>query len=106
MIPLLDIRMNDGSRHFAALPQTRLWYDVRDHVSSLAGAALTGFLCDKVTEAWIDFTYEGQSFTINDQLGEYWFFVNDPTCPADVLTEVATHFAHLLSPSVCDDYGR
>jgi hypothetical protein len=106
MIPLLDIRMKDRSRHFHVLPQTRLWYDVRDHVSSLAGAELIGFLCDNVTEAWIDFTYGKQYFTINDQFGEYWFFVNDPTCPANVLTEVATHFARLLKPSVCEDWGK
>jgi hypothetical protein len=106
MIALLDFRMKDGSRHFAELPQTRLWDDVRDHVSSLAGARLTGFVCDYVTQAWIDFTYCGQSFSINDQLGDYWFFVSDPTCPADLLTDVGAHFARLLSPSVCEDAGK
>jgi hypothetical protein len=41
----------DGSRHFAELPQSRLWNDVRDHVSKLPGATLTDFACDGVTEA-------------------------------------------------------
>ena len=99
MISLLDVRAHDGSRQFAAFPQTRLWYDVRDHVSSLAGAILTGFVCDNVTEARIDFTYGGQSFTINDQFGEYWFFVNDPNCSEELLADVARHFAHILTLS-------
>jgi hypothetical protein len=99
MISLLDIRAHDGSRQFASQPQTRVWYDVRDHVSSLVGAILTSFVCDNVTEAWIDFTYGGHSFTINDQFGEYWFFVNDPKCPDEPLTAVASRFARILKPS-------
>jgi hypothetical protein len=66
-----DLRMRDGSRHFAALPETRDWYAVRDHVRWLPGAELTGFLCDGVTEAWIDFRFRGHRFSINDQYGDY-----------------------------------
>jgi hypothetical protein len=58
---LLDIRMPDGSRQFGELSQKVLWYALRDHVSRLVGAQLTGFLCDGVTEAWIDFTFEGHT---------------------------------------------
>jgi hypothetical protein len=87
--------MNDGSRLFATLPQTVLWYEVRDHLSALHGAELMGFLCDNVTEAWIDFRYRSHNFTINDQLGEYWFIVNDPVCRDDILSEVVEHFAQL-----------
>ena len=49
-------------------------------------------MCDGVTEAWIDFTFEGHAFTVNDQFGEYWFFVADPTCPDSVLRAVLNHF--------------
>ena len=91
-----DIRMRDGSRQFATLPQSQLWYAVRDHVAALEGAALTGFVCDDVTEAWIDFSYRGHAFNINDQFGEYWLFVADPGCPDDVLRSVARHFERLL----------
>ena len=93
---LYNLIMHDGSRHFGDLPQTALWYDVRDHVARLAGATLTGFVTDDVTEAWIDFTYRGHAFSINDQFGDYWFFVNDPNCPAEILCEVLSHFAKLL----------
>jgi hypothetical protein len=84
--------MCDGSRNFAGLPQTLDWYPVRDHVSAFPGAELTGFLCDHVTEAWIDFTYRGHRFSINDQYGDYWFFVDDPECDEQILDEVLTHF--------------
>ena len=88
--------MEDGSRHFGALPQTALWHAIREHVPRLPGAQLTAFVCDWVTEAWIDFAFEGQEFSINDQFGEYWFFVADPACPETVLRTVLDHFAQIL----------
>lgn len=94
---LTDFRTHDGARQFLSLPQSQLWYAVRDHVAKLNGATLTGFVCDDVTEAWIDFTCQEHSFTINDQYGEYWFFANDPECPESILRLVAAHFAKLLA---------
>jgi hypothetical protein len=96
---IFDFRMCDGSRNFADLPQVLDWYPVRDHVSTLPGARLTGFLTDHVTEAWIDFTYRGHRFSINDQNGDYWFFVKDPGCDEQILDEVLTHWEAILGPS-------
>ena len=93
---LLNVTMHDGSRHFGDLPQTVLWYALRDHVAELPGAVITRFLTDHVTEAWIDFTYAGHEFSINDQFGEYWFFVKDPACPNEIMQAVLEHFAQLL----------
>ena len=87
--------MRDGSRQFAELPLRADWYEMRDHLLRLRGASLTRFLCDGVTAAWIDFAYEGHSFTINDQLGAYWFFVADPACPEAWLRAVLEHFDQL-----------
>jgi hypothetical protein len=81
MSRFFDMLMKDGSRHFAGLPQTVLWYEVRDHVSKLPGAKLTGFICDDITEAWIDFSYRDHKFSINDQFGDYWFFVRSHLAP-------------------------
>ena len=94
---LTNHTMNDGSRKFAELPQTRLWRELRDHLQTLSGAVVTSFLTDGVTEAWIDFTFRGHSFTVNDQFGDYWFFVADPSCPHGILTEVVSHCERLLS---------
>jgi hypothetical protein len=93
---LLDITMNDGSRHFGALTQAVLWYEMRDHLGLLEGASVTGFITDNVTEAWIDFTFREHSFSVNDQFGEYLFFVADPGCPDSILEVVLAHSRQLL----------
>lgn len=81
----------DGSRHFGDLPQTALWYELRDHIGELGSAAITGFVTDHVTEAWVDFTYRGHRFSVNDQSSDYWFFVEDPRCPDAILEAVLSH---------------
>lgn len=91
---LLNITMNDGSRQFGELPQSVLWYELKDHIAQLPG--VTGFVTDGVTEAWIDFTYQGQEFSVNDQFGDYWFFVKEPSCPDAVLESVLAHCASVL----------
>src|SRR6266498_2065978 len=93
---LLNVIMNDGSRKFGELPQTVLWYELRDRIQRLDGADITGFLTDDVTEAWIDFTYRGCRFSVNDQFGGYWFFVDSPKCPDDILEAVLSHCQLLL----------
>jgi hypothetical protein len=93
-----DLRMHDDSRCFLDLPATADWYEVRDHVLSLDGALPTRFLTDDITEAWIDFTFAGNQFTIHSVLGDYWFFVENPSCPEGLLRLIANHFASLLVP--------
>jgi len=96
MHELTDFRAADGSRQFLSLPQSVPFDDVRDHVERLPGACLTSYLTDGIVEAWIDFQYSSYSFTINNQFGEYWFFVADPTCPSELLIDIAEHFSRCL----------
>jgi hypothetical protein len=93
---LLNRRSHDGSRQFAALPATEPWWRLRTHLTALAGVTLAGFLTDRVTEGWLDFTYGGHAFTVNDQFGQYWFFVEDPSAPDSLLRQVALHCEQLL----------
>lgn len=93
---LANMTMADGSRYFGSLPQTFSWYDLRDHIGGLAGTKLTGFITDHVTEAWIDVDYMDYHFSANDQYGEYWFFVDDPNCPDDILLALLAHCETLL----------
>ena len=93
---LLDIRAADGSRQFAALPESASWRALREHVALLPGARVTAFVSDEVTEAWLDFAYGGHDFSINDQFGEYWLFVREPGAPEALLGEVAVHCERLL----------
>jgi len=93
---LINIIMNDGSRHFAGLPESIGWEELRNHIERLAGAQVTDFISDNVTEAWIDFTYRGHRFSINNQFGEYWFFVVDPQCSDEILQAVLVHCESVL----------
>jgi hypothetical protein len=48
---LLNMIMNDGSRHFGDLPQSILWHQLRNHIEELKGAKVTDFITDNITEA-------------------------------------------------------
>jgi len=93
---LLNIIMKDGSRYFGDLPQSILWHELRDHIETLDGAKVTDFITDNVTEAWIDFSYCGHRFSVNDQFGEYWFFVDNPKCSDEILDAVLRHCGLVL----------
>ncbi|KKM60118.1 hypothetical protein LCGC14_1545120 [marine sediment metagenome] len=88
---LMDIKAHDGSRQFLAIPQALDWDRMRDHIAGLPGATVSDFLTDHVTEVWIDFSYRAHTFTVNNQFGEYWFFVSPADCPEEILRTVAHH---------------
>ncbi|HQU83801.1 MAG TPA: hypothetical protein PKY59_11775 [Pyrinomonadaceae bacterium] len=93
---LLEMRMNDGSRHFADLPEAVFFDEFADHVEKLEGAEITEFITDGVVEMWLDFDYRGHKFSVNNQFGDYWFFVRDPNCSDEILLEITDHFRKLL----------
>jgi len=95
---LFDMRMRDGSRHFAALPESAGFDDLYRHIGQLPGTTITGYITDHITEMWLDFTFHGHAFSINNQCGDYWLFVIDPACPDPVLQQVVEHCESLLSP--------
>ena len=89
--PLLHQIAHDGSRQFAELPESRSWAALRDHLADLPGVRITQFLTDHITEVWIDFAYQGHTFSVNNPSGEYLFFVTPADCPEDILTVVVAH---------------
>ena len=93
---LFNMKMNDGSRHFVDMPEVVFFDEVADHVEELEDAEITEFITDGVLEMWLDFDYRGHKFSVNNQYGDYWFFVEDPSCPDEILLEVADHFRKLL----------
>ena len=38
------------------------------------------------------------SLLINNPYGEYWFFVDDSSCPDDIINELAEYFSAKLLP--------
>ena len=93
---LLNDLMGDGSRNFILLPVGKTpSLHMLLRVLSLWGAVPTAYI-PTFAESWIDFRYQGHQFSINDQYGDYWFFVRDPQCPDVILEKVVRHFAKLL----------
>ncbi len=94
---LFDEKMNDGSRHFVDMPvEIAFFDDFADHVEELEGAEITEFITDGIVEMWLEFTYRGQKFSVNNQFADYWFFVEDPFCDEEILLEVIEHFRKLV----------
>lgn len=94
--PLINSRLDDGSRHFALLPESAPSFRLLLHVFTLWGAYPTAFATDAVFESWLGFRYKGYAFSVNNQMQEWWFFVENPQCPEHILRDVARHFAKLL----------
>lgn len=94
---LLDHRMHDGSRQFAEFPEACSWDELRQHVETFPGAAVTDYLTDHITEMWLDFTFRDHAFSVNNQHGHFWFFVRDPACPDPILTALIDHFEPILA---------
>lgn len=88
--------MHDGSRQFAELPEACTWDELRQHIQRLPGATVTNYVTDHVTEIWLDFSFRGHAFTINNQFGDFCFFVGDPACPDDTLTAIVEHCESIL----------
>lgn len=93
---LLENKLNDGSRHFVDMSEVVFFDELADHVEELDGAEITEFLTDGVVEMWLDFDFREHKFSVNNQLGDYCFFVEDPNCPEEILFEVIDHFRKLL----------
>ncbi|MEW4564344.1 hypothetical protein AB1K70_17530 [Bremerella sp. JC770] len=88
--------MHDGSRDFGALPECFPHEQLRDHIAQWPEAKVTSFVSDGVTEAWLHFEYRGHQFSANTQFGEWWFFVDDPLCPDEILLAVLSYCAKKL----------
>lgn len=93
---LLETKMNDGSRHFVDLPEVVFFDEFYEHAEELRGAEITEFITDGVIEMWLDFEFRRHKFSVNNQFGDYWFFVENPACPDEILLEVIEHFRELL----------
>jgi hypothetical protein len=95
-VQLLNNRMKDGSRNFILLPQTVPPLRLIPRIVTLWGAFPTAYV-PSLAESWIDFRYRRQNFSINNQFGDFWFFVEDASCPTDILERVANHFSKFLA---------
>jgi hypothetical protein len=79
-VRLFDIRMADGSRHFAEIPMRIPPSMLRRRLDAAAGVRATQFLAAGL-EAWIDFDFHCDSFAMHNPCGDYWLFVENPPVP-------------------------
>ena len=93
---LLENKMNDCSRHFVDMPEVVFFDELADHAEELEDAEITEFITDGVVEMWLEFEFRGHKFSVNNKFGDYWFFVQAPNCPDEILLEVIDHFRQLL----------
>jgi hypothetical protein len=77
---------------FCTLPQTRCWHEVREHLSLIPGVTIKNSADAPVVASWIDFTFRGNSFSINADDGKFLFFAKDGGRPESVLDQVRAHF--------------
>jgi hypothetical protein len=91
---IFDVRMKDGSRQFADVPERVLPGEMRRIIARLPGAEIQSFIASVAEiEAWIEFRFRGFDFAVNNQNLEYWLFVRQPDCPEEILREVADYCA-------------
>lgn len=98
---LLDQRTNDGSREFAALPQTAGWEVICQHAQLLASADCPVSAGDE-PGAWFEFGYRQNRFLLTAGDGVVRLFVRDPQCPDLILYHVGRHFEQLLERAAGD----
>ena len=73
--------MND--EFFHSIPESDDLQKIVQIIRALPTVKIDKILSDKVTEIWLDFHFQDHQFSINNQMGEYWFFCLED-CPLDV----------------------
>ena len=84
------------ARHFVDFPEVIFFDELADHLSELFGCEITEFEADGVFAVWVEFEYRDQKFFVDNAMGDYRFFVEDPQCEEDILMEIANHMRLLL----------
>lgn len=96
LINSLKHKRPSDARHFVDFPEVIFFDEFKDHLELLEDLEITEFEIDGVVEMWLEFLFRGQHFYVNNQFGDYQFFVKEPKCPEEILLEIADHFRRLL----------
>ena len=93
---LIDLRTDDGSRHFTRLPKTASVEDLRDHLTVLGGVGIGESAGSEATRAHLEFSYQDHQFWVRFDREHFHFFVRNPQCSDVHLYRVAMHCQQLL----------
>ncbi|MDH3494597.1 MAG: hypothetical protein OEM82_13660 [Acidobacteriota bacterium] len=94
---------NEKARHFVDFPEVIFFDEMADHISQLFGCEITEFEADGVFAVWIEFEYRDNKFFVENKLGDYRFFVEDPKCEENILMEIAEHLRLILEKGTAED---
>jgi hypothetical protein len=93
---LLEKKLKSGARHFIDMPEVVFFDDLYEHAENLDGAEIIAFETDGTLEMWLEFEFREHKFFVGNKFGDYWFLVENPQCPEDILLLIAAHFRRLL----------
>ena len=93
---LIDLRTDDGSRHFTRLPKTASVEDLRDHLAAMEGVGIGELVANGTAQPHLEFLYRDHRFWIRFDREYFHFFVRDPQCSDVHLYKVALHCQKLL----------
>lgn len=88
-------------RRFAEFPYSVSCQEVGIHIGQLYGATFKGFLGDGETTC-LRFELEGEDFTVEERSGRLVLVAENPDCRDDLLHEIQSHFAALLTPHMSE----
>ena len=93
---LYKTESHENWRHFVDMPEVIFFDHFYDYLEELEGTDITSFVADGTIEMQLDFNFRGHRFFVDNQLGDYRFFVKDANCPEEILFEIIEHFRVLL----------
>lgn len=94
---LIDLRTDDGSRHFLSLPKQVEWQAVCNHIAELQGVTSADVKKPEVGDAHLEFAYRHHDFRVTGDDHHFHFFVRDPQCSDVCLYHIASHCETLLA---------
>ncbi len=92
----LKAKMNPEARHFVDFPEVVFFDEMSDHIEKLPGCEISEFEADGVFGIWIEFEFSGHKFFVDNAMGDFRFFVEDPKCDESILLEIADHLRSML----------
>ncbi len=95
--------LSEDARHFVDFPEVIFFDDFYEQIEDLYGTEITRFEADGIIEMWLEFSFRGHRFFVNNRFGDYQFYVEDAECPDEILIEIADHFRRLLENSATED---
>jgi hypothetical protein len=71
------------------------WESVKKFLSGKEGVKPKKLRNRRFEKRWFDFIYKDFEFNVSNQKNEFLFFVNDPSCPPGIISEIWSYCKNL-----------